>query len=80
MTLGLLSSRYPTRNSAVLQLRPPPTKSIGERLLEAGHPISIATPGDPTTITRIYPDGRWEIGRWKTRRTNSNHANPLHLR
>lgn len=48
----------------MLKLRPLPEKPIGERLLEAGHPISIATPGDPTAITKIYPDGRREIGRW----------------
>lgn len=48
----------------MLKLRPLPAKSIGQRLLEAGHAISVATPGDPTTITKIYPDGRREIGRW----------------
>jgi hypothetical protein len=48
----------------MLKLRPLPEKSIGDRLLEAGHTISVATPGDPTTTTRIHPDGRREIGRW----------------
>jgi len=48
----------------MLKLRPLPEKPIGERLLEAGHSIYVHTPGDPSTTTRIYPDGRREIGRW----------------
>lgn len=48
----------------MLKLRPLPKKPIGERLLEAGHPIYVHTPGDPTKTTRIYPDGRREVGRW----------------